>query len=136
MTLQWTEDLAVGNSVIDSQHRELFEIFNRFLQACHQQHGKEQLNELFGYLDRYAVLHFRDEEQLMEKYSYPDLPFHRKEHREFTRRLGELRAELAKQGPTVTVLIHTNKALLYWLSTHIKQIDVALGKYLATLAES
>lgn len=134
MTLQWTEDLAVGNAVIDNQHRELFDIFNRFLQACHLQQGYDQLIELIGFLDRYVVLHFREEEQLMEKYSYPDLSSHRKQHQEFTRRLGELHTELAKQGPTVPVLIHTNKALLYWLSTHIKQVDVALGKYLAEAA--
>jgi len=136
MTLQWTEDLAVGNAVIDNQHRELFEIFNRFLQACHLPQGNDQLNELFGFLDRYVVLHFCEEEQLMEKYSYPDLSSHRKQHQEFIRRLGELRSELAKQGLTVSVLIHTNKALLYWLSSHIKQIDVTLGKYLAPLTES
>jgi hemerythrin len=132
MTLQWTEELAVGYPAIDNQHKELINKFTQFLDACHQHKGKVQLGELFGFLDNYVVLHFREEEQLMEQHQYPDLLTHRKHHQEFIRRLKELRSELAQEGSTISVLIHTNKALLYWLSTHIKQVDVALGKYLAS----
>lgn len=132
MTLQWTEELAVGYPAIDNQHKELINRFNQFLDACHQHKGKVQLGELFSFLDNYVVLHFREEEKLMELHQYPDLRTHRKQHQEFTRRLEELRSELAQEGSTISVLIHTNKALLYWLSTHIKQVDVALGKYLAS----
>ena len=132
MTIQWTEELAVGYPAIDNQHKELINKFNQFLDACHLHKGKVHLGELFGFLDNYVVLHFCEEERLMELYQYPDLLTHRKQHQEFTQRLKELHSELAREGTTISVLIHTNKALLYWLSTHIKQVDVALGKYLAS----
>jgi len=130
MTLQWSEELATGYSEIDRQHRELIDRFNLFLEACSARKGKEQLSRLFEFLDQYVVEHFHQEELLMMQHNYPETLPHQKEHREFTSRLGELRRELAKSGPTITVLIHTNKALLYWLTTHIKQIDVKLGRFL------
>jgi hemerythrin len=132
MTLQWSEELVVGHAEIDKQHQQLIDKFNTFLLACHVHKGREQLLELFNFLDRYVVFHFREEEQLMELYNYPDLRSHRKEHQDFKRRLTLLRAELDKADTLISVLIHTNKALIYWLTTHIKQIDAALGKYLAT----
>jgi len=130
MTLQWSEDLAIGHQEIDRQHRELIEHFNAFLDACNERRGKEQLNQLFEFLDQYVIEHFRQEELLMMQNNYPEILPHQREHREFTTRLAELRRELAKSGPTITVLIHTNKALLYWLTTHIKQIDIQLSRFL------
>lgn len=131
MKLQWSEELAVGYQKIDEQHQELIHRFNAFLEACNEHRGKEHLNELYKFLDSYVVLHFQEEERLMKRYSYPDFPAHHKEHQEFISRLAALEAELEKAGPTIGVLIHTNKALLYWLTTHIKLIDVALGRFLA-----
>lgn len=130
MTLQWTDDLATGHQDIDRQHRELFDRFNRFLEACSSRQGPAEILRLFEFLDQYVVEHFRQEEQLMKQHDYPETLFHQQQHREFTSRLRELRRELAKAGATITVLIHTNKALLYWLSTHIKQIDIKLGRFL------
>jgi len=133
MTLQWTEDLAIGHAVIDNQHKELMDKFNGFLEAIHRRQDHEQLVNLFCFLDRYVEHHFREEELLMEQSGYTEFPAHRAEHQVFTRRLQGLRSELERTGPTIAVLIRTNKALLYWLTTHIKQVDVALGKYLAEL---
>lgn len=132
MKLQWSDELAVGYPIIDEQHQELIDRFNAFLEACNENRGKEHLNQLYKFLDRYVVQHFQEEEQLMKRYSYPDLQAHLKEHQEFISRLAALEAELEKAGPTIGVLIHTNKALLYWLTTHIKQIDVALGRFLTS----
>jgi hemerythrin len=131
MTLQWTEELAVGYDLIDQQHRELIEKFNNFLEACNRRRGKENLTELFQFLDEYVILHFQEEEALMKLHHYPAMAQHLEQHREFTSRLSELRQELEKSGPTIHVLIRTNKALLYWLTTHIKQVDVKLGRFLS-----
>lgn len=131
MTLQWTEELAVGYDLIDQQHRELIDKFNDFLEACNGRRGKEQLSELFQFLDEYVILHFHEEEEMMKLHDYPEMAQHLAQHREFTSRLSELREELDKVGPTIHVLIRTNKALLYWLTNHIKQVDVKLGRFLS-----
>jgi len=130
MTLEWTEELAVGHGKIDLQHRELFARFTDFLEACHQRKGQENLQELFDFLDAYVELHFRQEEELMAAQDYPELAAHRRQHQEFRGRLSQLRSELGKAGPTIPVLIHTNKALVFWLTNHIKQVDVRFGHFL------
>jgi hemerythrin len=134
MTLQWSEELAVGHAEIDRQHQQLIDKFNQYLQACHVSKGREQLIEFFRFLDRYVVFHFREEEQLMDRHQYPALASHRDEHQEFTHRLTILRTELDKPDTLISVLIHTNKTLIHWLTTHIKQVDGALGRFLATAA--
>jgi hemerythrin len=134
MLIQWSEQLAVGHAEIDHQHRQLIDKFNKFILACHVDNRKEHLIELFNFLDRYVVMHFREEELIMERHHYPELTSHRKEHLNFIQRLTELRRELDKSGPTVSVLIHTNKTLLFWLTNHIKQIDVAFGRYLTSVS--
>lgn len=40
MALTWTDDLAVGFGLIDSQHKELFSRFNALLQACREGKGR------------------------------------------------------------------------------------------------
>jgi hemerythrin len=112
MSLEWSDDLAVGHPEIDAQHRSLFEQFGTLLEACGRQRGPEQLIELFGCLDGYVKEHFRVEETLMDEHGYPDGEAHRRQHRHFIDQLAGLRHELVAAGPTLQVLIRTNKALI------------------------
>jgi len=130
MSLQWSDALAVGHPIIDDQHKSLFERFGAFLAACDQRHGAEQLRELFGFLDDYVREHFREEESLMERHAYPEITRHAAEHRIFIEKLAALERELESAGPTVQVLIRTNKALIYWLTEHIREVDTRLAGFL------
>lgn len=130
MSLQWSDDLAVGHPLIDAQHRSLFDRFGEFLAACGQRRGPDDLRELLGYLDGYVKEHFREEEDLMARHTYPEADRHRAEHRIFIEKLEGLKRELATSGPTVQVLIRTNKALIYWLTEHIREVDTKLAGFL------
>ena len=130
MSLQWSEDLAVGYPLIDSQHRSLFDQFAQFVAACDRHRGPEQLRELFGFLDDYVSRHFRAEEELMRRHNFPETARHREEHQVFTAKLDGLKKELAATGPTIQVLIRTNKALIYWLTEHIREVDTRLASHL------
>jgi len=130
MSLQWTEDLAVGYPLIDEQHKSLFDQFERFIVACEERRGPEHLRELFAFLDRYVTRHFQAEEELMERSAYSDIRRHRQQHRYFIEQLAELERELATTGPTIQVIIRTNKALIYWLTEHIREVDTGLAAHL------
>lgn len=130
MALEWNEDLAVGHPLIDTQHRSLFDRFGAFVDACDQRRGPEQLRELFGFLDDYVQGHFGEEEALMARHGYPELARHQAEHRRFIDQLAALKRELESAGPTVQVLIRTNKALIYWLTEHIREVDIRLAGFL------
>ncbi len=58
------------------------------------------------------------------------MQLHQSEHRIFSEKLSGLKAELAARGPTVQLLIHTNKALIYWLTEHIREVDTKLAAFL------
>lgn len=130
MDLQWNNGLAVGHTLIDDQHCSLFSQFGELLAACEQGRGLDQLRQLFEFLDAYVAEHFQAEEALMARHVYPQMEKHQAEHRIFTDRLAVLRSDLAANGPSVPVLIRTNKALIYWLTEHIREVDAQLAAFL------
>jgi hemerythrin len=130
MSLQWSEDLSVGYPLIDDQHRSLFDQFERFIVACEERRGPDHLRELFAFLDLYVSRHFRDEEGLMDRCGYTEAERHKQAHRYFIAQLAGLKQELAATGPTIQVIIRTNKALIYWLTEHIREVDTSLAAHL------
>jgi hemerythrin len=130
MALQWDDSLAVGYPLIDMQHRSLFAQFDELLTACDQGRGLDHLRQLFTFLDSYVAQHFQAEEDLMQKHAYPQIDKHLAEHRFFRDRLAALKDDLTANGPSVQVLVRTNKALIYWLTEHIRNIDIQLAAFL------
>ena len=130
MPLEWNDNLCVGHPTIDAQHQEIFKRFGELLEACNQGRAAESLQELFDFLDDYVKQHFGAEEELMERYDYDQHDEHLAEHREFEQRLEELKQEMNSSGITPLVLIRTNKALIYWLTHHIRNVDSSLGDFL------
>ena len=130
MAIEWTEDLAVGFKEIDDQHRELFTMINRMLEACNQGKGKEVLDEILGFLENYVVIHFGTEERLMQQYNYPDYASHKKHHEQFIQSFTKLKQEMATTGPGTHIVIMTNRTVVGWLNSHIRNVDKLLGAFL------
>ena len=132
MTLQWDDSLSVGVEVIDTQHRELFRRFGALIDCCQEKRGEKEIIELLSFLDDYVVFHFAEEQKLMERYDYPGLEDHRREHESFVRRLKSLQQDLDSEGPTRTLVSRTIRILLNWIVKHIKSVDLEFGAFLKT----
>lgn len=130
MGIQWSNDFLVGNATIDRQHQELFKTFAALIDACHQGHGKEKIEELLDFLDAYVVFHFDAEEELMRQHLFPGEETHRAAHAGFVRQVRELKAKFAADGASMDLLVNTNEVVLRWLIDHIRKTDTALGTYL------
>lgn len=79
----WQAGLEVGISIIDDQHRRLFE-----LAATFQGDGDQiRVMKTLALLMDYIKTHLRDEEELMEACAYPRLAEHRQMHAEFRQRV-------------------------------------------------
>jgi hemerythrin len=130
MAIEWTEDLAVGVMAIDDQHKELFERINQLLEACHQSKGREVVGETINFLEDYVISHFSREEEYMQKYGYPDYLKHKGYHTEFIKSLKELKARFEAEGPGTHIIIMTNRVVVGWLNSHIRNVDKLLGDYL------
>jgi len=130
MDLAWNDNLKVGHAVIAEQHRQLFAAFSTFIVACEERRGRAHLQEIFAFLNNYTRSHFAAEEGLMIECGFAGLLAHQEQHLRFVARLDDLQQEMVASGPTVKILIGTTKALVYWLTEHIRDVDTRLVGFL------
>lgn len=128
--IEWTEDLATGVDSIDEEHKEIFVRFNLFLEVCKKGEGREKLSMFLKFLEEYVESHFRREEDLMNRKSYPQMESHVEQHHHFFRTVKSIKSQLAKEGSSIVLVADTNRKLMDWLVDHIKRTDRVLGAFL------
>ncbi|MBV6341190.1 bacteriohemerythrin [Candidatus Magnetobacterium casense] len=128
--MQWDSSFSVNNALIDKQHQELFKLKNDLLDVMSQGKGKEDIARILKFLEDYAVKHFKTEEDLMKKYSYPGYDLQLKHHHALIDTVGKFKAKFMKDGPSETLLLKVQQELDKWLKYHIKQVDIELGNFL------
>ena len=132
MAIEWTKDLAVGIAKIDEQHQELFRKIDQLLEACRQCKGKETVGETIRFLGDYVIEHFGNEERYMDRYNYPESAGHKEQHRQFINSFQELKKKFETDGPGTNIVILTNRIVVNWLNSHIRNVDKVLGVFLKT----
>jgi hemerythrin len=130
MLTEWWEDLATGNQLIDSQHKELFRRINLLLAACENQKGRDEVGNLLQFLKTYVKTHFHDEEDLQIRSNYPFFREHREEHDGFIRELMEIEAQFLQEGATLLVIVGAGKMALQWVENHIYQSDKKMSEFI------
>lgn len=130
MGVQWREELATGVSLIDSQHKELFDKVNKLYDACGNGTGKEEVEKVIKFLGDYVVEHFGAEEEIQRKYSYPGYEGHKSQHDQFIKDFIAFKGKIEKDGVSGLSVILINRVIADWLVKHIGQTDKALGEYL------
>jgi len=125
--MEWTPGLSTGIVWQDRQHRELFKMVNKFLDAIAAGRGKAELVELLEFLDEYFVVHFEAEEQAMNLCDYPDTLLHLTAHTDFIEEMSRLKTEAAS-GVTTELVAHTQTKVADWFINHIAKIDKKLGE--------
>ncbi|MBI5562234.1 MAG: hemerythrin family protein [Deltaproteobacteria bacterium] len=129
MLLQWTEDLSIGNKVIDGQHKELYDRVNAFIEAMQQKKGREEMGGVLDFLEGYIVEHFGTEEHLMKGMAYSGYAAHKAQHEAFKNTFREIIAKYNEKGPTLDIIIMTNAKLGQWLRNHIPVADKELAAF-------
>ncbi|NLJ26365.1 MAG: hemerythrin family protein [Firmicutes bacterium] len=130
MAIQWTPALAVGIDAIDGQHKTLFQKVNNLIEACNRGQGKDTVAQTIDFLGEYVIIHFRDEEKLMQKHSFPGYLQHKQLHDAFIKGFQQLKDELEEEGPGLGLVLKTNRLVVDWLINHISKKDKAFGKFL------
>ena len=135
MPVEWSEDLATGIEIIDSQHKELLYRINSLMEAISQRKGREETREITGFLDDYLQLHFKTEEDAMLKHSYPDYDRHKEAHDHYRFLFKEFKSNYdASPGPHHTVLL-TNM-VMDLVHNHIRKTDKALAAFLRSIGKN
>jgi hemerythrin-like metal-binding protein/PAS domain S-box-containing protein len=125
----WRDEFSVKIPSIDDQHKELFSLIGKLAQAIRENNGKETVELVLSELIGYTEFHFKYEEDLFQKYNYPDSKNHIKTHKYFRERIeGFKYVSESEMQHLPTKLI----GFLYnWLTTHILKEDMAYSPFLA-----
>jgi hemerythrin len=128
MALKWKEQYSTGVWWQDKQHRELFDRLGMLL-AGWSIAIREDISELFNFLESYAIRHFSSEEASMEKSGYSGRRAHSGEHRKFLQELAALKAEFEDAAP-LALIIKVQRQLVDWFLNHIGNMDKSLGAFI------
>ena len=96
MTVIWREQMSVGNTMIDDEHRYLLCLINTLELAIRTDDPEEIISTTLEQLVDYTRVHFTNEEEIQRKINYPDLQEHRQEHKKIMQDLYEVKEKLDK----------------------------------------
>lgn len=130
MAFEWTQEYSVENSLLDSQHQNLFAIINELFDSMTKKAELSKIENIFASLESYGTEHFAAEEELMRAHHYPNLEAHQKEHSDFFKRIKELKNQLGTGEKVYTVPIETLIFIRNWLKQHILHKDKLYAPFL------
>ena len=130
MYAEFTENLATGNEMIDSQHKELIQKINDLLDSCEKSSDKVVAIKTLDFLSDYTDYHFNAEEQLQKDIEYPGYDKHKAQHEEFKKTVEELHEMLVEEeGPSPAFVAKVQENVINWLYTHIQGFDRSVAEY-------
>lgn len=131
--MKWTDDLAVGVSTIDTQHKELFKRIENLLLAIREHRCKDEIDGTIKFLDDYARFHFAEEERRMAEAGYAGLEEHKRKHAVYLKNIQEIKKEAALprvSGMSYELSVTANQIVVDWIVDHIMKTDKQFGEYL------
>lgn len=128
--LEWKDRYSIGITLIDNQHKELFNKVCDLLVAMKSGKGSVEVLKTLDFLEGYVIKHFKDEESIQIKSKYPKFNIQKKQHDGLRNRLLEIKSELTNNGSSLNFLITVQSEISKWLKTHILEEDMDLGRHL------
>lgn len=117
--IEWRQGFRVHIGQVDDEHEHLFKL----IKALHLDTVDQTINELLEYI----VVHFSNEQALMEKCGYPELERHIMLHEDFSGRVADFldSSETWNEERVQSLRRFLNK----WLVGHILTHDLRFGKW-------
>jgi hemerythrin-like metal-binding protein len=130
-TIEWHDYLDTGNETVDSQHRELFRLFNELHDSVDSEDVARCYDEITEKLREYVLFHFAAEEDLMSTSGLDgsEIVSHLRAHRA----LDELTRNL-EGGCSPTAALSLITLMHQWLIGHIEQFDRRLAEQVRSKA--
>ncbi len=123
----WTDALSIGIEKIDEQHKGLIVLINDVWRALMSHQAAVDIESIVFDLEDYTKTHFKEEEELLERYGYPGLEAHRESHAFFISKVGELDARIAAGEIVGLELL---QFLGDWLKFHISIVDKQYAEFI------
>jgi hemerythrin len=124
---EWHHIYSVGDAEIDSQHKRLFDIANRYHDAFTTHRNNETLMSIFYELIDYTVTHFSAEEQFMQRNQFPGLLQHKEQHQKLVKLVLNYKTLLERRDPGAEQ--RAMDFIRLWLNGHILGSDRNYGEH-------
>lgn len=125
--LEWDDSLDVHVDDMNDQHQVLLKMMNELYDGTAAGMTRIDAIDRLGKLFEYTVKHFKEEEEYMESIGYEGLKSHQLIHKNLIDRLTEL-ANGFKDSTEEKLPADFFNFLKFWLSAHIKGIDMKYGE--------
>ncbi len=126
--ITWSDIYSVNIEEIDKQHKQLIDIINKLFNAFSEGKAEKIIPEILKELTDYTNYHFKTEEELFEKYNYPDTKVHKDRHSECVNQI-EIWKEKYQKDIT-NIPYELMDYLKKWLLQHILKEDKSYSKFL------
>lgn len=124
MSIDWLDSYKIGDSEIDRQHQELFELTNQVIATD----DIAALKPLIMKLYHHTREHFELEEGLMRKVEYPQRSNHIQYHNRLLDRLNQISLGIGQGHADKPAL---EKLMSDWALRHIREDDARIATYVA-----
>ncbi len=88
--IEWTDDMSVGLTELDNDHKLIIEAINQLDANANDATRKDVVRQCLMRLRRYAEYHFAREEKVMAACAFPAIKVQKSEHRDFVKRVQEV----------------------------------------------
>ena len=127
--IEWDSKYDVGVETVDKQHRHLVDLMNDLYDACIGERLEldQKFKDVMKELVDYVMVHFKDEEKIMEAIKYPNLKEHKQTHEGFIKEM--LSSVSAYTNGKQLVPNSFVRFLRDWLFNHILIDDKEWARY-------
>ncbi len=131
--INWKETYSVGISGIDNQHKKLIEMINNLHDGMISGKSEESISKVLFDLIEYTTTHFLTEEELFDKYGYPESELHKQQHNKLVEKVIEIQNKyhFGEQVLTMDLM----NFLRDWLNDHIIGSDKKYSSFLIEKGE-
>jgi len=131
----WNKRYNVNVKKLDGQHRRIAELVNSMNDRIKAKDDSKGIVEGFTDLIEFTEGHFKAEEALMKELGYPDYKRHKKEHKDLTNLLSDIKKQFRRQPKAFVdfdydvakawLVIHNDR-----FSVHLIHSDKGFGAFL------
>lgn len=125
--IKWSDRFCVKLTEIDDQKKQIVERINGIVDAVNSSQDQKEIYDMISDLTDFVRHRFSLEERGMTDCHYPDLLQHRKDHRDFIRKIIAFRKMFADE--TRDVKDDFIRLMEDWLSQHSESWDTRYAPY-------
>lgn len=126
--IEWSDKYNTGIAIIDTQHKELFRLFNELYDLYRNEFLIDKYDHIISALEElkeYTIYHFKAEEEYMLYIRYEKFFEHKLKHNDFISRIESIDYNFIDNNQQ-NYLLNLLKFVTDWITNHVITVDKQL----------